>query len=182
MGESELTRIAEGLRFHNIDNNSMSKLSYLAEVKDERVLEAWETIAAKEQAEAGVFSLSLDGTAEARFSKTDAGPGGWCSISYMNGDYPEVKPYLNYPVMMYESVYSAFKLASASVSFRPYQERKTVRYSLGRKKSGTEAAEHSLPERISVQAHGLPREAARFPKEDMGYRRRALPYTQYRDI
>jgi hypothetical protein len=41
----------------NIGSNSMSKLAYLAEVKDKRVFQAWETIAAEEQAKAGVCSL-----------------------------------------------------------------------------------------------------------------------------
>jgi hypothetical protein len=167
INEPVLTRIAEGLQFYNTESNGMDSSSYLAGVKDERVLDAWDTIAEKEMSEAGMFNIILDDEGDVRFSKTDAGPGGWCSISYLNKEYGELKPVLNYPVMMYGSVYSAYRLAAASVSFRPYEEQKTVRYSLVRKEDGTGAPEHDLPDRISVQAHGLPREAARFPKEEV---------------
>ena len=94
-----------------------------------------------------------------RFDKNDAGPGGWCMVNYMGMSYEGVKQYLNYPLIFDKTLFNRFKLDGAAVSFRPYQEVKTVNYAL--------RPNDNIKRTVFIEAKGLPMEYKRYTKLDI---------------
>ena len=141
----------------------LNKENYFKEIKDKRLVRIFDEVINREKAGDKMFEIYVSGEKGdkeiVKFSKNDAGPGGWCMVNYMGLSYENVKQNMNYPLVFDKESLVKYKLEGAAVSFRPFNEVKRVNYALS-PDSG------NIYQSAFVEARGLPMEYKRYTKLD----------------
>ncbi|MDD4296401.1 MAG: hypothetical protein PHC69_05515, partial [Ruminiclostridium sp.] len=163
ISKEELLNVANSLIFYNSESNLLTKENYFKEVRDERLVSIFDELITREMSGDKMFDIYISrekgNTEIVKFSKNDAGQGGWCTVNYLGMSYEAVKQNLNYPLMFDRECLGKYEVSNMTVSFRPFTEVKTVRYIL---KLDFDNTSH----RVHVEARGLPMEYKRFTKLD----------------
>ena len=141
----------------------LNKENYFKEIKDKRLVRIFDEVINRENAGDKMFEIYVSGEKGdkeiVKFSKNDAGPGGWCMVNYMGLSYEDVKQNMNYPLVFDKESLGKYRLEGAAVSFRPFNEVKRVNYALS-PDSG------NIYQSAFVEARGLPMEYMRYTELD----------------
>ncbi|MGI6562328.1 MAG: DUF4367 domain-containing protein [Clostridia bacterium] len=163
LDRDEIIKVASGLEWHNLDSNVMTKENFFKEVKEPLVLDLYEEIAAKEKEGVRIYELDVVNTkfdsANIRFGRNDAGPGGWYMIDYRGLSYDQVKHRINYPMLADPTWQDQYELKYIHIAGRPYEEAKEVTFVFKQK--------DQVYTEFLITAKGLPKEYEKYTLWDL---------------